>query len=159
VLDYDDNLILMKDKYPKSKMHLLIIPRIAITSVWELDSSHLGLLEQFSKRVELCRENNDNFQIQAGFHAIPSMSQLHLHINSLDYISPCLKNKKHYLSFTTPFFIVLEKVIENIQKEGKFNHMLNKMQFEDLLKGDLVCHKCKIVMKNVPTLKNHLLTH
>jgi aprataxin len=156
---YDNNLILLNNKFPKSKIHVMLIPRIPIASVWELNSSHLGVLEQFSKRLDIFRKNNNHVQFQAGFHAIPSMSQLHLHIISQDFISPCLVTKKHYLSYTTPFFIDFENVIESIQKQGKFNHVFNNGQFKDFLKGDLVCHKCNIVLKDMPTLKNHLLTH
>jgi aprataxin len=156
---YDNNLILLNNKFPKSKIHLMIIPRIPIASVWELNSSHLGLLDQFSKRLDIFQKNNSQVQFQAGFHAIPSILQLHLHVISEDFISPCLVTKKHYLSHTTPYLIDLENVIESIQKKGKFNHILNKGQFLDLVNGDIVCHKCKTVLNDMATLKNHLLTH
>lgn len=32
-------------------------------------------------------------------------SQVHLHVISQDFDSPCLKNKKHWNSFTTEYFI------------------------------------------------------
>jgi aprataxin len=156
---YDNNLILLNNKFPKSKIHLMIIPRIPIASVWELNSSHLGLLDKFSKRLDIFQKNNNQVQFKAGFHAIPSMSQLHLHVISDDFISPCLVKKKHYLSYTTPYLIDLENVIDSIQKEGKFKHTLTKSQFLDLLNGDIVCHKCKTVLNDMATLKNHLLTH
>jgi len=40
-----------------------------------------------------------------GFHARPSMQRLHLHVISTDFISPHLKTKDHWNSFTTPFFL------------------------------------------------------
>ena len=40
-----------------------------------------------------------------GYHTIPSMLQLHLHVISCDFVSPCLKTKRHWNSFTTEFFI------------------------------------------------------
>ena len=43
--------------------------------------------------------------IRLGYHAIPSLSLLHLHIVSSDLESPALKNKKHWNSFATPFFV------------------------------------------------------
>lgn len=43
--------------------------------------------------------------IRLGYHAIPSLSLLHLHIVSSDLDSPALKNKKHWNSFATPFFV------------------------------------------------------
>jgi aprataxin len=45
-----------------------------------------------------------------GFHAIPSLSCLHLHIISKDMQSPALKNKKHFLSFTSRFFISIDSI-------------------------------------------------
>lgn len=32
-------------------------------------------------------------------------SHVHLHVISQDFDSPCLKNKKHWNSFTTDYFI------------------------------------------------------
>lgn len=40
-----------------------------------------------------------------GYHAIPSLHPLHIHIISQDFDAPALKTKKHYLSFTTRFFL------------------------------------------------------
>ncbi|KAI1260498.1 HIT domain-containing protein [Xylariaceae sp. FL1019] len=40
-----------------------------------------------------------------GIHAHPSMNDLHVHVLSPDMYSECLKHKKHYLSFNTPFLI------------------------------------------------------
>lgn len=40
-----------------------------------------------------------------GYHAIPSMSQLHLHMISQDFDSPCLKTKRHWNSFNTKYFL------------------------------------------------------
>lgn len=40
-----------------------------------------------------------------GYHAVPSMQRLHLHVISTDFVSPCLKTKYHWNSFTTPFFL------------------------------------------------------
>ncbi len=42
-----------------------------------------------------------------GFHAKPSMDHLHLHVLSTDFLSPCLKTKKHWNSFNTEHFLNL----------------------------------------------------
>ncbi|KAF2466195.1 HIT-like protein [Lindgomyces ingoldianus] len=44
----------------------------------------------------------------AGVHTHPSMSHLHIHVISVDMHSPCLKHKKHYLSFNSTFFVSLD---------------------------------------------------
>lgn len=66
------------------------------------------------------RAHNSRLRFRIGFHAIPSMSLLHLHlirfsphscvrnkliIASDDFISDSLKNKKHWNSFNTDFFV------------------------------------------------------
>jgi len=40
-----------------------------------------------------------------GYHAMPSMQRLHLHVISTDFNSPYLKTKYHWNSFTTSFFL------------------------------------------------------
>jgi len=47
-------------------------------------------------------------EIVAGIHAGPSMNHLHVHILSRDRYSECLRHRKHYNSFSTPFFIPVE---------------------------------------------------
>lgn len=56
--------------------------------------------------IELNNRQIDEFKI--GFHAEPSMQQLHLHVISTDFDSTFLKTKKHWNSFNTIFFITHE---------------------------------------------------
>lgn len=53
--------------------------------------------------IEITGNHLENFKI--GYHALPSMQQLHLHVISNDFDSPCLKTKKHWNSFCTDFFL------------------------------------------------------
>ena len=46
--------------------------------------------------------------VVAGVHAHPSMSHLHIHVISIDRHSPCMRHRKHYNSFNTPFFVPLD---------------------------------------------------
>lgn len=46
--------------------------------------------------------------VMAGVHAHPSMSHLHVHIISVDRYSECLRHRKHYNSFATPFFVPID---------------------------------------------------
>ncbi|KAI9847014.1 MAG: aprataxin-like protein [Sclerophora amabilis] len=43
--------------------------------------------------------------VMSGIHAHPSMSHLHVHILGVDRVSECMRKKKHYNSFATPFLI------------------------------------------------------
>lgn len=47
-------------------------------------------------------------EIMVGVHSVPSMSHLHVHVLSRDMHSEKMKHKKHYLSFTSEFFVPLE---------------------------------------------------
>jgi aprataxin len=94
--------------------------------------------------------------IRFGYHAIPSMSHLHLHAISQDFDSPCLKNKKHWNSFNTEYFVPFDKVMSNLKERGEVQLMAGEAERE-LLKKSLKCHKCDYVPKNLPDLKAHIL--
>lgn len=42
-----------------------------------------------------------------------------MHVISQDFISPSLKNKKHWNSFTTEFFIDVEEIERILEKQGE----------------------------------------
>ncbi|KAI0540051.1 HIT domain-containing protein [Xylaria digitata] len=44
-------------------------------------------------------------ELLVGVHAHPSMNDLHVHVLSRDMVSQNMRNRKHYLSFNTPFLI------------------------------------------------------
>ncbi|KAI0490636.1 HIT domain-containing protein [Xylaria cf. heliscus] len=44
-------------------------------------------------------------ELLVGVHAHPSMNDLHVHILSRDMVSDCMRHRKHYQSFNTPFLI------------------------------------------------------
>ncbi|KXJ93063.1 hypothetical protein Micbo1qcDRAFT_203198 [Microdochium bolleyi] len=44
-------------------------------------------------------------EVLVGVHARPSMNHLHIHVLSRDMFSECMKHRKHYNSFNTPFLI------------------------------------------------------
>lgn len=100
-----DNLVVIHDKYPKAKIHYLVLPEDNINSIYKLNSSHVSLLEEFGEFYEEIKAEHKGHSLQAGFHAVPSMQRLHMHIISTDMISPCLKTKIHWNSFTTKFFL------------------------------------------------------
>lgn len=103
ILKKTKQAVVITDKYPKAKIHYLVLPHADINSIYELDKSHIGLLEEFG---DLFKEiqNETELPLSAGFHAVPSMQRLHLHIISTDMVSPCLKTKVHWNSFTTANF-------------------------------------------------------
>lgn len=47
-------------------------------------------------------------EVISGVHASPSMNHLHVHVLSRDRVSECMRHRKHYNSFNTPFLVDVE---------------------------------------------------
>ncbi len=86
------------------------------------------------------------------FLQVPSMRQLHLHIISQDFNSASLKNKKHWNSFTTTFFLDSVDVIEEIDQRGSATISSD----DRVLAMELRCHRCRSAHPNIPKLKSHI---
>lgn len=90
-------------------------------------------------------------ELMVGIHAGPSMNHLHIHIISIDRHSDCLRHRKHYNSFSTPFFVPLadfpladDDVRRHPGREG-------------YLQRDFVCWRCGREFGNrFARLKEHL---
>mmetsp|Transcript_5550 Transcript_5550/g.6706 ORF Transcript_5550/g.6706 Transcript_5550/m.6706 type:complete len:425 (+) Transcript_5550:144-1418(+) len=150
------------DAYPKSTYHLLVIPTmssgLAVNSVADLKAKHLPLaqcMHAYAKRIANHLSNSTKNPVKVGYHAIPSMNRLHLHIISQDFLSPSLKTKKHWLSFThSKLFLAPEVVEKEIEEKGDLKSVLNEAK--NLETSRLECNRCKQVQKNMPTLMTHI---
>uniref|UniRef100_A0A8C8RGE6 Aprataxin n=1 Tax=Pelusios castaneus TaxID=367368 RepID=A0A8C8RGE6_9SAUR len=155
----DERVVVIKDKYPKARYHWLILPWDSISSLKSVTKEHIELLEHMhavgEKLVQQCLDK-DSLKFRLGYHAIPSMSHVHLHVISQDFDSPCLKSKKHWNSFTTDYFLNSQDVIEMVKAKGK---VLIKNGTSELLKLPLRCHVCKQHQSTIPQLKEHLRKH
>uniref|UniRef100_A0A2A4J3D9 HIT domain-containing protein n=1 Tax=Heliothis virescens TaxID=7102 RepID=A0A2A4J3D9_HELVI len=149
--------VVIKDKYPKAKIHYLVLPNEDINSIYKLDKSHIGLLEEFGDVFNEI-QNEEELPVKAGFHAVPSMQRLHMHIISTDMVSPSLKTKMHWNSFTTEFFKPYADVLEELKKNGCINKMSPELH-KSLMATELKCNQCTFKPKNMPELKEHLLKH
>jgi aprataxin len=74
--------------------------------------------------------------VMVGIHAHPSMSHLHVHVLSVDRFSECMKHRKHYNSFATPFFVPLEDF--PLAQDDPRRHPGR----EGYLNSDLKCWRC-----------------
>ncbi|XP_069330439.1 aprataxin isoform X2 [Eulemur rufifrons] len=104
----DEHVVVIKDKYPKARHHWLVLPWASISSLKAVTREHLELLKHMHTVGEKVIANfagSSNLRFRLGYHAIPSMSHVHLHVISQDFDSPCLKNKKHWNSFNTEYFL------------------------------------------------------
>ncbi|KAK9830245.1 hypothetical protein WJX72_010530 [[Myrmecia] bisecta] len=154
-----EQCVLINDAYPKAKCHGLVIARDPeLDGPDQLRTEHLALLQRMQDvgerwAAEQKAANPALEPFKLGFHAIPSMRQLHLHVISQDFESACLKHKKHWNSFTTAFFRPISAVREELEREGRL--ALDKAVAEQLLKADLRCHRCRAACKTMPALKAH----
>ena len=71
-----------------------------------------------------------------------------------DFDSDKLKHKQHWNSFTTAFFIPMDKVLLDLETQGCVG--IDVSQAEALLKLPLHCHRCQAEQKNMPALKLHI---
>ncbi|XP_055850518.1 aprataxin-like protein [Episyrphus balteatus] len=152
--------VVIKDKYPKAKHHFLVLPKDDIPSIFHLKPSHLDLLYELHllsiNVIEVTNCQRDDFKI--GFHAQPSMQRLHLHVISKDFVSPCLKTKKHWNSFNTKLFVPFDDLVDNLKKNGRIEKM-GIEYIKTLELTELKCNQCNYKTKTVPDLKKHLLNH
>jgi aprataxin len=90
-------------------------------------------------------------ELRAGVHGYPSMNHLHVHILSKDMHSPRVKNRKHYSSFNTPFFVPLDDFpLDNGDRRWDPSK-------EEYLKMEFKCWRCGRLFGNrFQALKDHL---
>jgi len=142
VIFFDENLVVIPDAYPKAKKHFLILPRKVIENYSMLTREDLPLLKLLKKKgenlVEQEKEKNPSLQFQIGFHAVPSLNDLHMHIISTDFQGSGLKIRKHYLSYATEFFLPIDYVIDVLQKYGTMK--IDDKEMAKILDGPLVSH-------------------
>lgn len=74
---------------------------------------------------------------------------------SQDLDSPALKNKKHWNSFASAFFLPVADVVAQLEARDSVN--LQPEAAEELLKQDLRCHGCGKPQATMPQLKGHIV--
>ncbi|ERF71592.1 hypothetical protein EPUS_00581 [Endocarpon pusillum Z07020] len=191
VISHNPDYVTIRDLYPKSSIHLLVLPRNPAKSHLHpfeaLDGSDPSFLT--SVRAECAKAKSlaaselrrrfGNFstqdqareaalsadpapddlppgrdwsaEIMVGVHAVPSMSHLHIHVISMDRHSDRLKHRKHYNSFSTPFFVPLDDFPLADEDDRRWPGR------EGYLKRDFRCWRCgKGFGKEFKRLKEHL---
>ena len=175
----DDECAAIYDAYPKARVHLLLLPkRKQIKQIGDLNRSNLDVLDMLESRGKWIAQNlviHDSrgvrIPLRLGFHAVPSMHLLHLHVVSADLSAPALKNKKHWNSFASPFFLSvtqLRHIIEQTSAGGGARAVASSSsssslssrlaEYEKFLSGNLLCHRvgCALRVLNMPELRKHL---
>ncbi|KAG8377052.1 hypothetical protein BUALT_Bualt09G0127900 [Buddleja alternifolia] len=155
------NIAMHPDKHSnvvlEAQVHLLVLARAdGLDSIADVRREHIPLLKTMHavglKWAEKLINENGSLLFRLGYHSVPSMRQLHLHVISQDFESSHLKNKKHWNSFTTPFFLDSVDVMKELEDEGKVT-LKNDSKF---LEMELRCHRCRSAHPNIPRLKSHI---
>lgn len=150
------------DGYPKSEVHLLVMPRQRIQGPRDLTTDHIPLLQRLAAYTSWVLEGlsaqRPKLTWRHGIHAAPSLHQLHVHVISQDFKSPCMKNKKHYNSFQPPFLIDLGAVVSALQNGAGLGSLgIGSHAPEEWLKRDLRCTACGMDFGNkFAQLKRHI---
>lgn len=189
VIYFNDDFVVINDLYPKSSVHLLLLPRDPsktrlhpfdafeditflikvqdeVRKIQKLTANELRRLYGKYSRQDKSREEameadpppdqlpagrDWNKEIVSGIHAHPSMNDLHIHILSVDRFSDCLRHRKHYNSFSTPFFVPMSNF--PLDRDDVRRHPGR----EGYLKRDFRCWKCgKDFGNKFSRLKDHL---
>lgn len=187
VITHSDTFVTIHDLYPKSSIHLLLLPRdptksllhpfialsdpefcaqvqaevrkLRILVAKEL-KRRFGAESAAEKKREEALEKGEgevpegrdwSEDVIAGIHAHPSMNHLHIHILSRDFHSDCMRHRKHYNSFHTPFFIDVEDF--PLAEDDRRRHPGREGYMDEALR----CWRCgKGFGKSFASLKRHL---
>jgi aprataxin len=153
----DDSVVVVRDAYPKARQHLLVVARTNIDTPLDLKADHVPLLQHMKNVASdiLSNKLQNPRDMQLGFHAVPSMRRLHMHVISQDFESSCLRTKKHWISFTNgDFFLVIDFVIQELETKNCLGYEVEDKHI--LLKASgLVCPKCNGQEVSLPMMKKH----
>lgn len=156
VLESSDDIVVINDQYPKARKHVLVVARQEnVDGLEDVGRENIKLVEEMHnvgmKWVKRFQDEDASLIFRLGYHSVPSMRQLHLHVISQDFESDHLKNKKHWNSFTTSFFRDSVDVLEEVKSQGRAN-----VESEAVLKGELRCNRCRSAHPTISKLKSHI---
>lgn len=194
VVYHDEKWVVINDLFPKSSIHILLLPRdpakqllhpfeafedleflkevqAEVQKLRRLAAKELhrrygkfSALDQKRQKAMDALDGDSDSESQhlpvgrdwsqsviSGIHVGPSMNHLHIHILSSDRHSECMKHRKHYNSFSTPFLIDVDDF--PLDGEDKRRHPGR----EGYMERDLKCWRCgKVFGNRFSRLKEHL---
>ena len=153
IVIYNEDFLVIRDKFPKGRIHWLVLPRKEmIEEIGLLTGAQVGLLkgmcEMEQQLTAMAREElkDDTLEFMTGFHSVPSMKLLHLHFISVDLSGARMTKPSHWISFTTPFFISLPEALKRLEEAG--NPQIDLEAEKKLKKGKPTCPLCKLAFQN-----------
>jgi diadenosine tetraphosphate (Ap4A) HIT family hydrolase len=165
----DEKVVVAYDLYAKARVHLLILPlQPSLQSVrapTDLRREHLPAIRELRECAAWLERSMrasgalPPLQLRVGFHRVPSMAHLHIHLVTADFDSEALKTKRQWNSFQSPFFLPLDECLCALEASG-VGDVPRGAQLEGVeaaLKADMSCSMCRrLRCANIPALKEHL---
>ena len=145
-MDNSDGVtVTLIDGYPKARHHYLIVPKtVELNSISEATRDHLPLLHHMHEKAKTLTENIMEKELGArfyiGYHAVPSLKLLHLHVISDDFDSQRIRKLHHWNIFNTEYFINSHKALEIIKEKGKIH--VDEKKYDDVLQFPAKCNIC-----------------
>jgi aprataxin len=131
VLFFDDELVVARDAYPKSRTHLLVLARDTRLAEGPkaMRSTDAALVRRMARVGEAhartlaadsrgggAADDAERFRFRCGFHASPSMRTAHMHVVSGDLRGVGMKTRRHWNSFATSFFKEAEETARDLER-------------------------------------------
>ena len=160
-------LVVLYDGYPKARRHLLLLPARpdvapAVDRLTSSDRPAVAALVRLGGAIAAALAADAGGggggggapPPRLGFHALPSMSPLHLHLVSEDLAGSGMTSKRHYQSFASAFFVPAAAVLAALDAGGGF--AVDADAAAAALRAPLVCHGCGAPARHMPHLRVHL---
>lgn len=163
IFEQDELTVTLLDAFPKARYHFLIVPREDINTVKDLSKKNLELLNHIhslaEQLIERVHEKEPDLPFRFGYHAVPSLRRLHLHIISQDFTSPKMRTPHHWNTFNTDYFMDSSLVIDTLKRVGHVE--VDKEKYEAFLTHKMKCNQCAERFEHwqMPKLKKHLIEH
>jgi len=152
-----EEFVIIYDGYPKARYHALVIPaNRSARSLRDLTSRDAEWVATMHRLGRAMAEKM-HIKCQIGYHAVPSLTPLHLHVISRDLSSPRLTTKKHWNSFTHPDLFIPADYVE--QQLTSDHGRVQLKALEELHEAELSSPKCYVCgLRPSGTLKDMLQT-
>ena len=177
LLYHNEHALVVSDPFFKSRLHCLVLPwDTRLKSLNDLDASHVPLLLEMRRAGEAyaahlratgagtCNPTSNaggsadarSLRTIMGFHAIPSLPMLHMHLISLDLESDKLKKKQHYNSFATYFFLPVDAVLDDLRQNKSVTINQDVAALGAMVDGPMRCLWCNLPLANMPEMRRHV---
>ena len=151
--------VVVYDVFPKAKVHLLILPRAPLAKPEELTAEHAPLLRHMHQLAcwlapRLRAAHPGLLPLRCGFHAVPSLRQMHLHVISLDFDAPDFKRPRHWNIFNTDYLVAPLRWAKMLEQEGRIR--VDRKAEEAKAKKPMVCPVTGRQLNDMVAVREHV---